>query len=283
MPVHFNEQDGRRVTRQTDIHVILNIVDGRVVHEFQRTGDNMRGDDPGDGLRGAFHFGENGHHGFGSLGRRHQFKDGLAGKCQRAFRGDEQFGEVVAVLAPPAASPGLHDFAGFGQDFKAHDIFFRGAVLQAAQPAGVLGDVAAHGGDGHGPGVGRIKQPSGRHCGRKVTGYHAGLNHRIHLFLIDFENPVQAVGQDNDSVGTVGDGPAAQVRPGTADSDGDAFLIAFLDQRPKLVRACGTDDKARNDRRQDCRVIRVVLAIRLARQDILPADDLLDFLNERKA
>lgn len=160
VPVHFNEQDGRRVTRQTDIHVILNIVDGRVVHEFQRTGDNMRGDDPGDGLRGAFHFGENGHHGFGSLGRRHQFEDGLAGKCQRAFRGDEQFGEVVAVLAPPAASPGLHDFAGFGQDFKAHDIFFRGAVLQAAQPAGVLGDVAAHGGDGHGPGVGRIKQPA---------------------------------------------------------------------------------------------------------------------------
>lgn len=127
------------------------------------------------------------------------------------------------------------------------------------------------------------KTARGRHCGRKVTGYHAGLNHRVHLFLIDFENPVQAVGQDNDGVGTVWDGPAAQVRPGTADSNGDAFLIAFLDQRPKLVRACGTDDKARNDRRQDCRVIRVVLAIRLARQDILPADDLLDFLNERKA
>lgn len=79
---------------------------------------------PATACEARFHFGENGHHGFGSLGRRHQFEDGLAGKCQRAFRGDEQFGEVVAVLAPPAASPGLHDFAGFGQDFKAMTYFF---------------------------------------------------------------------------------------------------------------------------------------------------------------
>lgn len=54
VPVHFNEQDGRRVTRQTDIHVILNIVDGRVVHEFQRTGDNMRGDDPATACEARF-------------------------------------------------------------------------------------------------------------------------------------------------------------------------------------------------------------------------------------
>ena len=49
-------------------------------------------------------------------------------------RQDEQFGEVVAVLAPPAASPGLHDFAGFGQDFKAQDVYKRQPIRPAPFP-----------------------------------------------------------------------------------------------------------------------------------------------------
>ena len=53
MAVHFDEEDGLRVAGKADLHIVLDEVDGHVVHEFQRTGQDVGGDDAGHGF-GSF-------------------------------------------------------------------------------------------------------------------------------------------------------------------------------------------------------------------------------------
>ncbi len=90
---------------------------------------------------------------------RHQLQQDLGDDAERALGSDEQILHRVAgdVLHARAAEP--RDPAVGQHDFERHHVVARDAVLQPAQPAGVLRDVAADGADAHRPGIGRIEQP----------------------------------------------------------------------------------------------------------------------------
>ena len=280
MPVHFDEQDRTSVARQADVHIVLNVIDGGVVHKFQRTGHDMGGDDASDGLRGALHVRENRHHGLGRLGRHHELEDGLAGQRQRAFGGDEQFGKIVAVRAASTADAGGHGFARLGQDFKAEDIFLGGAVFQAAQAAGVFGDVAAEGGDGHGTGVRRIEEALRGDGGGELGGDDAGFDHGVQVFLVDFDDLVQALRQDDHGLVRVGNRAAAEVGARAAYGHGQAVGVAAFDQGAELFGGGGTQNEAGNDGRQHGGVVGVALPVRFAGEDVLFADEVFEFLDE---
>jgi hypothetical protein len=84
----------------------------------------------------------------------------LGDDAERALAADEEVAEVVAgdVLHALGAEPA--DGAVGEDDLEAHDVVAGDAVFQAAQTAGVLGDVAADGADLHRAGIGRIEQPA---------------------------------------------------------------------------------------------------------------------------
>ena len=56
------EGQGFAVERQADLREILDAVDRRAVEELQCAGDDLRGDDVADGLRGGVHRAERGDH-----------------------------------------------------------------------------------------------------------------------------------------------------------------------------------------------------------------------------
>src|SRR6185436_16209459 len=129
-------------------------MDGGAIEEFEGAGDDLRGDDGGDGFGGAIHLGEGGNHGFLRLGFGNEAKEHFGDDAEGAFGADEQVLEGIAgdVFHAFVAEP--HDFA-LGQDnFHAHDIIAGDAVFESAEAAGIFGDIAANGGDFHGAGVG---------------------------------------------------------------------------------------------------------------------------------
>ena len=107
---------------------------------------------------------------------------------ERAFRADEEILHRVAgdVLHARAAEP--RDPAVRQHDLEGHDVVARHAVLEAAQPAGVLGDVAADGADALRSGIGRIKQAVSRRRLVDALRDGAGLRAKRQIARIDVED-----------------------------------------------------------------------------------------------
>ena len=171
MAVGLHEQQRLAIERQADLGEVLDAVDGGAVEELQRAGDDLGRDDVGDGLRGLVHLREGGDQGLLGGGLGDELQQDLGDDAQRAFRADEQVAQRVAGHVLHALVAGPEHFAVGQHDLQAHDVVARDAVFEPAQAAGVLGDVAADGGDLHRAGVGRIEQARRRRRHRQSPAW----------------------------------------------------------------------------------------------------------------
>ena len=160
--VRLHQQHRVAVGRQADVGVVLDAAGRHPIEELERARDDPRRDDRGDRFRRILDPIVERQHRPPRRRARHQLQQHLGDDAERAFRSDEQVLHRVAgdVLHARAAEP--RDPAVGQHDFERHHVVARDAVLQAAQPAGVLRDVAADGADAHRPGIGRIEQPMSR-------------------------------------------------------------------------------------------------------------------------
>ena len=164
MAVGFHQQHRFAVGRQPDVRVVLDAARRHAIEELQRAGDDARRDDGGDGFGGVLDAVVQREHRPPRRRPRHELEQHLGDDAERAFRSDEEILERVTgdVLHARAAEP--RDLAVSQDDLQSHDVVARHAVLEPAQSAGVLGDVAADGADALRAGIRRIEQavPRGR-------------------------------------------------------------------------------------------------------------------------
>ena len=243
----------------------------------------MRGDDAGHGVGGFLHVIEDGHDGLAGLRRGHELHHGLGNDAQRAFGLREHAGQIVAGHAFDRAGTGFDQFAGGVKEFDAHDIVLGHAIFQTAQTAGVFGNVARNGGHGLRTGIRGIEKIFGRHGVGQIGGDDAGLDNGVQVGRIDFKNPGQAVGQNDDGIGLVGDGAAGQVGTGAANGHGNAVVIQLLDALSELFRRRGAHHKGGNHRLQHGGIVRVALPICFGGKDVFLAEHCLEIFHQRLA
>ena len=153
--------------------VVLDAARRHPIEELERARDDPRRDDRRDRFRRILDPVVQRQHRPPRRRARHQLQQDLGDDAERPFRSDEQVLHRVAgdVLDARAAEP--RDPAVRQHDFERHHVVARDAVLQPAQPAGVLGDVAADAADAHRAGIRRIEQPMAspppRRCVMVVT------------------------------------------------------------------------------------------------------------------
>ena len=125
----------------------------------------------------------------------------LGDDAERAFRADEQIAQRVAgdVLHALVAEP-RHCAVG-QDDFQAHDVVARDAVLRAAQAAGVLGHVAADGGDVLRAGIRRVEQAMSRRGLVDALVRHARLREQREVARIELEDLVHLREAKHDAAG----------------------------------------------------------------------------------
>ena len=158
MPVGLHEQQRLAVAGQANLGVVLDATDGHAVEKLQRAGDDLRRDDVGHRLRGVLH---------AVVARQHRATGGRAGDDLEQDFGDDAEGafgadeEVLHRIPRDVLHAGVAEVGdtSVGQhDFESHDVIAGDAVFEAAEAAGVFGDVAADGADLHRTWVGRIEE-----------------------------------------------------------------------------------------------------------------------------
>lgn len=144
--IRTSHQHGRRIAVQVHPQGVLDGVDRHRIHELQHRGAKSAGN-PEHRIDRRLHRAEAGHHDARCILCGQQSQRHLRDDAQRAFAADEQFGQGKPgdVLEPWAAQP---DRGAVGQhNLHAQYVVACDAVLHAAQPAGVGGDVAADAAD----------------------------------------------------------------------------------------------------------------------------------------
>ncbi len=219
---------------------VLHSVDGKVVQEFQCAGNNLVGNDGGNGFGGSLNTVVNGHHRPGGLGRRNELQGDLAENSQGSLRGQHETGQVVSG----------HAFYGFGTTghtvalgivkFNAHDIILGHPVFKAAESAGIFSHIACDGRHGLASRIRGIEQAPGSNLSRKLCRYHSRLYTDIHVLFVQFQDLVHPVGQKHDPV-FQGNGSPAQVGAGSANGDGNAIVVACFYDLPDLFSGAWPD------------------------------------------
>ncbi len=113
-------------------------------------------------------------------------------------------------------------------------------VLQAVGSAGVLGDVAAQGGDRLAGRVRRVHEPVARHGLVELCVDDARLHTRPPVLIVDPEDAVQA--RELDDHGTVRQRPAGEPGAGAARHERDPGAVQQRDNLLNLLGAVDEDD-----------------------------------------
>ena len=130
------------------------------------------------------------------------------GDADRAFRADEESGQIVAAGFGRFAAE-VHDFAAGQHHFHPGHVIDGDAVHQRVRAAGIFRDIAADSAGFLAGRIGREIQPEMRDVFRELQIDHARLHHRAHVFRVDFEDAVHA--RENDDKSALGrDRAAAQ-------------------------------------------------------------------------
>ncbi len=161
--------------------------------------------------------------------QRPQPERDLGDDAERALGADDQPGEVVAGDALGRLSAQPYQLAGAGDQFQAEHVIARHAVLDAADPAGVRGDVAA---DRRPRRAGRIRRvPEAVRGDRRpqVVVDDAGLDDGEPLGRVDAQDLVHPVEREHD---TAVDGIRAARQPGARPAG---------DNRHAVTEACPYD------------------------------------------
>lgn len=222
MAVGLHEEKRFAIERQADLRVIFDTMNGGAVEELQSAGNDLRGDDGGDGFGGVVHLREGRNHRFLGGGFRNEPQEDFGDDAECAFGADEEIAQGITSHVFDAFVAGPKDFA-VGQDhFQAHDVIACDAVFQTAQAAGIFGDVAADGGDFHGAGIGRIEKSGGGGGIGNFEGGDAGFDEDGEIGAVEFEDLVHPHRAKNDRVGHR-QAAAAEAGPGPARDDGELF------------------------------------------------------------
>ena len=145
MTVGLHQKQRLAIQGKPNLRVILNAMNCQTVQELERAGDDLRGDDRGDGFGGLVHLRERGDHGLFRRRLRNEPEQDLGDHAQRSFRADEQILKRVSGDVLDALVAGPQQFTGRQHDLHSHDVVAGDAVFQPAQTARVFGDVAADG------------------------------------------------------------------------------------------------------------------------------------------
>jgi hypothetical protein len=145
--------------------------------------------------------------------QRDQFENDFGKYPQGALGPHHQSGEVIPGGAFDGAGPRFDQVALHVEKAHAHHVVAGHAVFQPTQPAGIFSHVAADGGDRLAAGIGRIEKPFGFHGGSQSGRDHAGLDHGVHVRLVDLEDGFHPVGHDHHTTGQ-GHRAAAEIGAG---------------------------------------------------------------------
>ena len=174
--------------------------------------------------------------------QRAQLHCDLGDDTEGALGADHQPGEVVAgnTLGCAAAKP--YELAGAGDDLYAEDVVPGDAVLDAAQAAGVGGDVAADGGPGC---AGRIRRVPEAFLGAgsaEVVVDDARFDDGEAFEGVDLLDGVHLVEGDDDTT-VDGVGTAGQSGARAATDNGDASHDAGPNDGLHLLGGAWPDDE----------------------------------------
>ena len=176
-------------------------------------------------------------------GRGTSLQQHLGDDAERALGADEQVlhrvaGDVLDARAAEARDPPVRQ-----HDLERHHVVARDAVLQPAQAAGVLGDVAADRADPHRAGIRRIEQavPRGGFVDRE--GHDARLRPHREVAWIDVDDRVH-LRETEDEAARSGHAPSAQAGTGTTRHDRQGTRGGELHASGDLVRRPRKNDGA---------------------------------------
>ena len=188
--VGFHQEHRFAIGRQADARVLLDASGGHPVEKLQRAGNDARRDDGGDRFGGVVDAVVEREHRPARGRPRHQLEQHLGDDAERALRSDEEILERVTRDVFHARAAEARHLAVGEHDFEPHHVVARDAVLEPAQPAGVLGDVAADGADALRAGIGRVEQAVSRRGLVDALVRHAWLRAQREVARIDVENRV---------------------------------------------------------------------------------------------
>ena len=157
-------------------------------------------------------------------GVRNQPHHNLCNHAQRAFRTHHELGKVVAGAVLEGVGSGPNNLTGGEHYLEVENVGRGHAVLDGLGAARVVGHVATHGAAAPRRGVGRIKQTLLAAGLVKYLVDHAGLDGRLKVGRVDFQNAVEAFHAERDSA-VDGNGAATQARAGSRWRDRHLVLV----------------------------------------------------------
>ncbi len=134
------------------------------------------------------------------LRARVDLQHGFGDDRERAFRPDDQLGEVVAGRRLHELAAGPDDVAVREHRLEAQHLVAGDAVFHGPHAAGVGGDVAAER-RAVLTGIHGIDEPQGRERGVELVEAHAGTHDGDVVFRVDLDDPIHALEGEHDPVG----------------------------------------------------------------------------------
>mgnify|MGYP001189001801 CR=1 FL=1 len=96
MSIRFDEQKRFGVVRQTDVREGFDAGDGFPIEKLERAGNDLGGDDRGNGFGGGIHLRKGREQRLASGGLGQELEQHLGDDAERALAADEQVAQIVA-------------------------------------------------------------------------------------------------------------------------------------------------------------------------------------------
>ena len=240
---HLNEENSAAVHWKTGVDVVFDGAKRPAIEHFTRGRSDGASGDVDDGVGGIIHGIENDEkclHGFG-LAR--EFYGDFGDEGERAFRTDEQAGEIITGRVTVRAAE-ANDFSVGKDELEGGDVIGSNSVGQSVRAAGIFGDIAA---DGAGFPTGRV---GGEVETIRLGGAgefvidDAGLDDGALIFDVELENAIHTREDEHHAAGAC-ERAAGKPRAGAATDDGDVILCGELCDARNVFCGMGKNDEVR--------------------------------------
>ena len=276
---HLNEQNSAAVHRKTGVDVVFDGAKRPAIEHFTRGRSDGASGDVHDGVGGIIHGIENGEkclHGFG-LAR--EFYGDFGDEGKRAFRTDEQAGEIITGRVTVRAAE-ANDFSVGKDELEGGDVIGSNSVGQSVRAAGILGDIAA---DGAGFPTGRVggEVETIRLGGAgKFVIDDAGLHNGALVFHVECQDAIHAREDEHHPAGA-GKRAAGKSRASAAAYDGDVVACSESDDARDLLAGIGKNDEIRTPL-HDGAVVFIKKKILRPVKDGRRAEEFFEFANKAR-
>ena len=240
--VGLGDQQGPGTGGEIHLEHGVDRADAGPVHDLEQAGHEPAGDHPLHDLPRLRRRPERGGQGDRLLRRGPQGQRRLGDDAERALGADEQAGQVVARDALDRAAAGAQHPPVGEDDLQAEHVVGGDAVLDAAEPAGVRGEVAADRAPVVAGGVRRIEQAGPGDGVPQRLVHDAGLDDGEAIGRRHLQDGVHPGHHQRDRA-VDGVARAGQPRAGAARHDRDAVPGGHLHHRDDLGGAARQDDR----------------------------------------